>query len=452
MTLNRCLVLGLGVAVLLLAAVTPVQAAGFGIFEHGTKAMGMSSAFTAQADDPSAMFFNAAGIAFQHERDFMLGLTYIFSTEADFQGAAPYPGPNVTEEQEKLSAFPPHFYWVEPINDRMTFGLGINAPFGLSTEWKGKDDFTGRYVSTFTALQAVDINPTLGWMATDNFGIGVGLIGRFSDVELQSRSFLNIGVNPNPPCLDPDVSHPLCGPEFAASTIEGGYDFGYGFNFGILHKYNNSFSWGFSYRSGISVEYDGDLMMTQILTGNPPIDGGLGAVLPFGETLSGKTEIDFPDIASLGFHFMASPVLGFEVDINWAGWSSFDTLVIQVDSPPRPDNGEPAVPDIVRPQNWDDSYNYRLGVHWNSSEASQWRFGYVYDETPQPTPGASPLLPDANRNGFTFGYGHEGSGMSYDLAVMYLPFDSKTVSGESDNYYFGEYNQTAWLVGLSIGF
>jgi len=451
MTSKRLLALGLGLAGLLLTAVAPVQAAGFGIFEHGTKAMGMASAFTAQADDPSAMFFNAAGIAFQHERDFMLGVTYIFSTEADFKGAAPYPGPGVSEEQEKLSEFPPHFYWVEPINDRMTFGLGINAPFGLSTEWKDADDFTGRYVSTFASLQAIDLNPTFGWMATDNFGIGIGLIGRFSEVELQNRSFYNIGVNPNPPCLDPDVSHPLCGPEFSASEIKGGYDYGYGFNFGILHRYNNSFSWGLSYRSGISVEYDGDLMLTQIPTGIPPLDGLLGSVLPFGQTLGGKTEIDFPDIASLGFHFMASPTLGFEVDINWAGWSSFDTLIIRVDGPTLPD-GTPVLDDIVRPQNWDDSYNYRLGVHWNSSEANQWRFGYVYDETPQPTAGASPLLPDANRNGFSFGYGHQGSSMSFDLAVMYLPFDSKTVSGESDNYYFGEYNQTAWLVGVSLGF
>lgn len=451
MTLKKRLFLGLGLAGLLLSAVAPLQAAGFGIFEHGTKAMGMSSAFTAQADDPSAMFFNAAGIAFQHERDFMLGVTYIFSTEADFQGAAPYPGPNVSEEQEKLSAFPPHFYWVEPINDRMTFGLGINAPFGLSTEWKNEDQFTGRYVSTFASLQAIDVNPTFGWMATDNFSIGVGLIGRFAEVELQNRTFYNIGVNPIPLCQDPSVSHPLCGPEIAASTIKGGYDYGYGFNFGILHKYNNSFSWGLSYRSGISVEFDGDLTMTQIPTGIPPLDGLLGAVLPFGQTLGGKTEIDFPDIASLGFHFMASPELGFEVDINWAGWSSFDTLLIQVDSPTLPD-GSPALGDIVRPQNWDDSYNYRLGVHWNSSASAQWRFGYVYDETPQPTAGASPLLPDANRNGFTFGYGHSGSSMTWDLAVMYLPFDTKTVEGESDNYYFGEYNQTAWLVGVSVGF
>ncbi len=125
----------------MLSAVAPLQAAGFGIFEHGTKAMGMSSAFTAQADDPSAMFFNAAGIAFQHERDFMLGVTYIFSTEADFQGAAPFPGPNVSEEQEKLSAFPPHFYWVEPINDRMTFWPGHQRTVRSVNRVEGRGHF-----------------------------------------------------------------------------------------------------------------------------------------------------------------------------------------------------------------------------------------------------------------------------------------------------------------------
>jgi len=56
----------LGVA----AAVAPVSAAGFGIFEQGTRAMGMAGAFTAQADDPSALWHNAGGLAFFDETDF----------------------------------------------------------------------------------------------------------------------------------------------------------------------------------------------------------------------------------------------------------------------------------------------------------------------------------------------------------------------------------------------
>ena len=53
----------------------PVQAAGFGIFEQGTKAMGMAGAFTAQADDPSALFHNAGGLAFVDEPEIAAGFT-----------------------------------------------------------------------------------------------------------------------------------------------------------------------------------------------------------------------------------------------------------------------------------------------------------------------------------------------------------------------------------------
>ena len=79
----------LGLVALLLAAAIPAQGAGFLIFEQGAKAMGMAGAFTAQADDPSALFHNAGGIAFQNKRDFLLGGTLV-TGEADFSGRLPF--------------------------------------------------------------------------------------------------------------------------------------------------------------------------------------------------------------------------------------------------------------------------------------------------------------------------------------------------------------------------
>ncbi len=90
----------LGVAVLgtiagmagMMAAV-PMHAAGFSIFEQGTKAMGMAGAFTAQADDPSMLFHNAGGLAFVEERAFSTGVTWITGTEAELRGRRPVPRP-----------------------------------------------------------------------------------------------------------------------------------------------------------------------------------------------------------------------------------------------------------------------------------------------------------------------------------------------------------------------
>src|SRR5688500_11200438 len=148
-------------------AAAPMHAAGFSVFEQGTKAMGMAGAFTAQADDPSMLFHNAGGLAFVTEQEVAGGFTYIRSSEADFQGAAPFPGPSVSASQKDLSEILPHAYWVRPLNDTWKIGLGLETPFGLTTEWENPSTFAGRFLSTKAALRAVDLNPTLGWKLSE---------------------------------------------------------------------------------------------------------------------------------------------------------------------------------------------------------------------------------------------------------------------------------------------
>jgi long-chain fatty acid transport protein len=159
-----------------------MYAAGFSIFEQGTKAMGMAGAFTAQADDPSALFYNAGGLAFVDHQEFSVGDTYIHATKAEFEGDNPFPGVGYRAEQKKLSEFPPHAYWVRPINSTWKIGVGLTTPFGLTTEWEKPAEFAGRFLSTKAALRAFDLNPTIGWQVTPNFGIGIGAIARISDV------------------------------------------------------------------------------------------------------------------------------------------------------------------------------------------------------------------------------------------------------------------------------
>ena len=84
----------LGILALVLAA-GPAAGAGFSIFEQGSKAMGTGGAFTALADDGSAMFHNAAGLAFQ-ENSLAAGATFITFGQAEFQGSAPFPGTSST--------------------------------------------------------------------------------------------------------------------------------------------------------------------------------------------------------------------------------------------------------------------------------------------------------------------------------------------------------------------
>ncbi len=420
---------GVGCAAMALFAVTPMFAAGFSIFEQGAKAMGMAGAFTAQADDPSAMFHNVGGLAFFDEQEFQLGFTYITHSKADFRGANPFPGEGVTEELKPLSETPPHFYWVQPLGDRWKFGLAVNAPFGLVTEWENKSTFTGRFISTRAALTAIDVNPNLGWKVSDTFGIGFGLILRASEVELNRRA----------PAINPFTLQPA---DVANVVLETDLDTGIGWQAGFLHRMNNSFSWGFSYRSEIEVDYGGQAVLSQVLTGNPQFDALVAQSLPFGRDLPAETSIDYPDAASFGVAIALSPRTMLEVDANWTGWSSFDRVLI--------DFTNDDLDDELLPQEWDDTNHYRVGIRWTVSDRNEWRLGYVYDETPQPDTGVGPLLPDSDRNGITIGLGHRGGKVYWDLAVMYLPFDDRSTSTNRDGF-DGSYEITAWLVGFSLG-
>lgn len=418
------------VTAVLLVASAPAGAAGFGLFEAGTKAMGMAGAFTAQADDGSALWHNVGGLAFASERQFMVGATYITFSEASFAGADPFPGEGISEEQTTLSEYPPHAYWVQPLSGDWRFGLGLNAPFGLTTEWQDPESFSGRYLSTRAALRVFDLNPSLAWQVTPNLGIGIGAIVRFSDVELDRYV----------PFVNPFTQQVIDAGRVALDS-----DFGnaYGFNVGILHKYNNSFSWGLSYRSKAKVEYEGDARFTQISTGIPPLDAAIAANIPFGQDLPVETEIEYPDMASLGVAIAISPTVRLEVDANWTGWSSFDEVPLTI-------VGYPQLSTTL-PEEWEDCYNYRAGLSWKANPTSEWRFGYVYDESPQPERHVSPLLPDNDRNGITLGYGHRFSTTTLDLALMYLPFDEREVD-ESASRYYGTYQTTAWLLGFTLGF
>lgn len=74
------------VLVICLALPLSSMGAGFHIREQGAKAMGMANAFVAQADDPSAVFYNPAGIAFSEGAAMSLGVTVVNVPETEFSG------------------------------------------------------------------------------------------------------------------------------------------------------------------------------------------------------------------------------------------------------------------------------------------------------------------------------------------------------------------------------
>ncbi len=415
----------------LLLALLPAAAAfggGFSIFEQGSKAMGMGGAFTAQADDPSAMFHNVAGLAFLDEREFAAGFSLVASDGPKFTGAAPGIAVGAVEQMESFAVPLPHFYWVEPLAEGWTFGLGFTTPYGLASEWDA-DTFRGRFITTKAGIRLVDVSPNLGWKVSDRLGFGFGLLLRVSEIELRRRL----------PFFDP-ASGTLV--DVAQAELASETELAVGWQAGLLFQANESFSWGLSYRSAIDVDYSGDGRLTQVLSGNPALDALIAATLPLDRDLPISSSIEYPAMWSLGVAVALSPAWLVEIDYNGTGWSSVQQIPVEFST-------FPALNAVVR-QSWKDVENYRLGLRWTRGAKSEWRFGLYFDETPQPLETLGPILPDGDRIGYAVGYGRRGRKSSIDLALLYVPVETRTTRVNL-NSFNGTWRSSATVLGATVG-
>src|ERR1051326_4530917 len=132
-------------------------ASGFALPEQGAKAVGMGGAFVATADDPSAIYYNVAGLAQQRSAEFLVGGTAItFSHQ--FTGDPKDPFTSGQSGRYRAHTFaPPNAYFILPIGSNITAGVGVMTPFGLRTNWQ--EPRGGRFLSRGADVQVGSRRP-----------------------------------------------------------------------------------------------------------------------------------------------------------------------------------------------------------------------------------------------------------------------------------------------------
>ncbi len=418
-------------AVAVLALPSLAWGAGFALFEHGNRAMAMGGAFTAVADDLSAMYWNPAGMAFQ-ERDgleTLAGVTFISAIQ-DFEGAAPYPGDGYETEQKSQIFYPAHLYAAMKVSDQLTLGFSSLTPFGLGTYWD--DDFAGRFISKRVELKTFDLSPNFAYKLSDNFAFGGGvdyLIG-------------TLDYTRNIPFLNPYTQQVIDAGQVHMYTDGMGSD-GWGWHAGVLVKSDNGFSVGVNYRSRIDVDYEGEGEFYQYPTGYGDLDATLASVIPFGQTTPLVSKITFPELWSLGVAWTGeSMIVSFQW--NYMGWDTFQELPVTF-------TDYPALSSAI-PENYDYTNCYRLGLEYRMSEKLALQGGLLYDETPQPRQSVSPLLADEDRTGISVGTSYTHGKITVDAGYMLLLFDDSTAADDVHNGYHGTYETMAHLLGVTLGY
>jgi long-chain fatty acid transport protein len=404
-----------------LCASSIASAGGFQLNEHGAKATGMAGAFVAQSNDGSAIYFNPAGLAFQPGTN-ILGGTILIAPSTTYTDPA--------KQNTKMNSqvfFPSNLYGTHALNDAVVVGIGVYNPFGLGVEWPS--DWSGKYLAVKADIQSFFVNPSVGYKINDQLSVGVGVSYVYSSISLS---------NAVPTSSDPagSIFNVVGSVKLAASGT------GFNFNGGVLYKPLTELSLGVSYRHSTKVNFNGTATFSNMQ--------GLANYFPGGD---GSTTITLPSTLFAGVAYNVLPELTVEADYQGTGWSSYDKLSVTLkDGPPHPVRGVLQTSQVYQ-KDWDDTYLVRIGGEYRYNEFA-FRAGYIFDKTPQPDKSLEPLLPDANRNDFTFGAGYKTSGnITIDVTYMVVLFNDHTVTSPVNLFAgYGTYKSSANLFGIDVGY
>ncbi len=410
-------------------AAAPAFPSGFQIMSQGAKATGMGLAFAAVADDPTAVFYNPAGLGWQQHFSSEAAFGFITKLSGEFEGDNPFPGVGSTGEQHKTTFFVPTFFGVVPLTREINLGVGVFSQYGLGFRWNNTDnDWSGRFISENARITSVDLNAALSWRLLPQVAIAGGADFRLSKVELERNN---------------GTFNPVTSSIVDTADVKLNSDFwdnsGWGWNAGIMIKPVPEISIGASYRSSITVDYAGNATFTQILTGNAVLDGIVAARLPQGDQPA-ATEIKFPASMNLGLAFVIAKNTTIALEADWTQWSDFAELLIDFENP--------AIPDLDRITAWEDSWAYRVGVEQKFGKHAL-RLGYYYDNTPQPLADVGPILADNDRNGYTIGYGYNTDKWGFNISDLYLKVKDRTVDVPNTDNFFGSYNKEAVNIAIA---
>jgi long-chain fatty acid transport protein len=288
-------------------------------------------------------------------------------------------------------ALVPNVYFAMQVNPMMRMGLGINAPFGLQTEYES--NWLGRFQAIKSKIETVNLNPSMSYQINDAVSIGAGV--NYQQIKGDLTSAVNYSAVAGSAAANLATPGALVAglTTIATSKVEGvstisGSDSAWGYNFGILYKVNPQTRIGIAYRSKITYNLSGTVSFTPIpsplsLLGIPLLQNG-SVTLP----------ITMPSTFSVsGFHQL-SDKFDLMSDFTWTGWSVLQQLKIDRTSGLNVQTVQ---------ENWKNTWRIAAGANYHYSEQWTSRIGVAYDQSPVSNDYRTARIPDNDRTWLSVG-------------------------------------------------
>jgi long-chain fatty acid transport protein len=454
--------LAIGGALALLALPRTATAQGYSVNEHSACATARGgTAVASPCPDGSAMVYNPAGLTHlkKGENIIAAGVTLIM------------PSGGFTNDNTLLQSnledhtYPvPTLYLARGFTDKLSAGIGLFAPYGLSTEWPTTSE--GRFLGYKSVIKNFYIQPTIAYNIHPKIQIGAGLDINFSSVQL--RQHLDLSAQnlpaPAPAGLTFGAIGIPTGTDFADVNLQGSGT-SVGGHFGVIIKPMDQISLGVRYMTQQTVNYNsGTVDITQINTGillpasltfpgGPTLPKGTPIDLVLGQTVfttgplidqGATSSITNPSQWTFGVAFDPTPKFKVLFDVTLTQWSVFDTLSFSFDS----------LPTQNLPENYNNVTAYRVGAQYSISPKVDARVGFIDHEGAAPAQTVTPNLPEGARTEFTAGLGFQFNPQFHlDLSYMYINQADRRGRTVSDpTVTNGLYNFSANLFGASLAF
>ncbi len=335
-------------------------ASGFELKEQSAAALGNAFAgATAGAEDVTYMYFNPAGLTRHGDNQVAAVLSYIApKSETDNATVGAAIGGESTSGDAGVNAFVPVGYGMWSVSEDLKIAVGINAPFGLKTEYT--QTWQGRLHAVDSELLTVNVNPVVAYRVNENLSVGIGLQIQYADATLSQMT----GAGPG-----------------TLGELTGD-DWGFGVNLGILYEASEATRFGLGYRSRVKHTIKGTFTS------------------PGPTVIDASADLTLPDIVTIGAYHDYSESFAVMAEIGWTNWSTFDEIRVK---------DAAGTPFSITPENWDDSWWVSLGATWRLDEKWKLRGGVAWNQSPIPDAFRTPRIPDEDRTWIAVGAGYNVS-------------------------------------------
>ncbi|MCR4510317.1 outer membrane protein transport protein [Pseudomonas sp. 32.2.56] len=399
----------------LVSATSHGVASGFAINEQSVSSMGTAFAGrSSSADDASTVFGNPAGISRLKREQVSGGIALIHAKTDIDHASGSASGSNEGDMVPFIGA--PMGYYVKPLDDNWSFGLGLYVPFGLVTDYERS--FQGRYHGDRSEVRVITLQPTLSYRVNEQLSIGFGPTINRIDGELTSAI-----DNPIPTAADGKVK------------IKGN-DTALGYNLGVLFEITPQTRFGLTYHSKVDYRLKGDTTVS-----------GPGFVIGSSAgTYDASLELTTPESVDFSVTHELNADWTLYAGSTWTRWSRLEEI--------RADNKGVGgllagnLSSISEPQNWHDTWAHAVGAAYKLNPQWTLRAGLAVDQSPTNNTDRSPRIPTGDRKIISLGTAWSpNDDVTIDLAYSYLMEDEAHI--ERDDYR-ATYKNTAHGLGAQV--